>query len=145
VSQIFLENCLQIKMQFFRSSSRRRSTEASSSSGSIHRSYVEPSASSMQDATIKSCLWPCNDFMVSAGIKEVFDQYVHNAEDNCFQHLNLTETFTKKFKYLSRESRVSFSLYNHPFTMPLELFCNACKIPFWVRLTNRRNPNMSNF
>jgi hypothetical protein len=106
------KNCLQIKMQFFRISSKKKSSEASSSSGSIRRSYVEPSASSIRDATIKSCLWPCEDFMVSAPIKEEFEQYVHNAElgpyieDKCIQHLSLTESFTKEFKFHPRESRV---------------------------------------
>ena len=77
--------------------------EASSSSGSIRRSYVEPSASELRDAAIKSCLWLCNNFMVSARIKEEFEQYVHNAElgpyieDKCNQHLSLTESFTKEF------------------------------------------------
>ena len=87
----------------------------------------------MRDAAIKSCLWPCNNFMVSVGIKEEFEQYVHNTElgpyieDKFIQHLNLTETFTKKFKFHPRESRVSFSIYNHPCTMPLAVFCNAYK------------------
>ena len=67
-------------MSFFRSSSRRRSSEASSSSGSVRRSYVEPSASSVREATTKSCLWPCNNFMVRARIKEEFEQYVHSTE-----------------------------------------------------------------
>src|SRR3990170_3409371 len=115
-------------MNFFRSSSRRRSSEASSSSGLVRRSYVEPSASSIREAAIKSCLWPCNDFMVSAGIKEEFEQYVHNAElgpyieDKCIQYLNLIESFTKEFKFHPHESRVSFKLYDYPFTLPLETF-----------------------
>ena len=46
---------------FGRSSSRRRSSEASSSSNSVHRSYVEQSANSIRDAATKSCLWSCDD------------------------------------------------------------------------------------
>ena len=118
-------------MNFFgRSSSRRRSSGASSSER----------ASSMWDTDTRSCLWPCDEFMIGAGIKEEFEQYVHNTklgpyiEGKCIQHLNLTETFTKKFKFHPRESRVSFSLYNHPCTMPLEMFCNACKIRYWGSL-----------
>ena len=55
--------------------------------------------------------------MVSVGIKEEFEKYVHNAElgpyisDKCNQHLNLTESFTKGFKFHPHESRVSFQLY----------------------------------
>src|SRR5215216_7614362 len=90
---------------FGRSSSRRRSSEASSSSSSARRSYLEPSESSIRDAATKTCLWPCNDYMVRAGIKEEFEQYVHNAElgpyisNKCNQHLTLTESFTKGFKF----------------------------------------------
>jgi hypothetical protein len=75
--------------------------------------------------------------MVSAGIKEEFEQYVHNAElgpyieDKCNQYLSLIETFTKYFKFHTRESRVSFKLYDHSITMPLDTFSGVCKIPFW--------------
>ena len=63
---------------FGRSSSRRRSSGASSSDSSARRSYVEPSESSIRDAATKTCLWPCDDYMVRVGIKEEFEQYVHN-------------------------------------------------------------------
>ena len=121
---------------FGRSSSRRRSSEASSSSSSARRSYVEPSESSIRDAATKTCLWPCDDYMVSVGIKEEFEQYVHNADlgpyisDKCNQHLTLTESFVKGFKFHPRESRVSFKLYENPFTISLERFAYHCKIPF---------------
>jgi hypothetical protein len=90
----------------------------------------------MGDAKTKSCLWPSNDFMTLAGIKEDFDQYIHNAElgpyieDKCTQYLNLTKTFTKNFKYFPHECRVSFKLYEHPITMQLDAFSHACKLPF---------------
>ena len=125
---------------FGRSSSRRRSSDASSSRSSIRQSYVEPSENSIQDAATKSCLWPCNDYMARVGIKEEFEQYVHNAEfgpyiaDKCNQHLTLTESFVKGFKYFPHESRVSFMLYNDPFTIPLENFAYHCKLPFWGSL-----------
>jgi hypothetical protein len=57
-----------------------RSSGASSSGDSIRQSYVEPSDHWMRDAEARSCLWPCNDFMTLAGIKEDFEQYVHNVE-----------------------------------------------------------------
>ena len=53
---------------------------------------------------------------VWALIKEEFEQYVHNADlgpyisDKCNQHLTLTESFFKGFKFHPRESRVSFRL-----------------------------------
>ena len=73
--------------------------------------------------------------MVSVGIKEEFEQYVHNAglgpylSDKCEQHQLLTESFVKGFKYFPRESRVSFMLYDNPYTIPLENFAYHCKLP----------------
>ena len=78
--------------------------------------------------------------MASVGIKEEFEQYVHNAElgpyiaDKCHQHLTLTESFLKGFKFHTRESRVSFKLYENPFTISLERFSHHCTIPFWGSL-----------
>ena len=124
-------------MNFFgRSSSRRRSSKLSSSSSSVLHSYVEPSESSIRSATTKTCLWLCNDYMVSVGIKEEFEQYFHNADlgpyisDKCDQYLILTESFVKGFKFLPHESRLSFKLYENPFTISLERFAHLYKIPF---------------
>ena len=78
--------------------------------------------------------------MIGAGIKQEFDQYVHNTElapfiaDKCTQHYNLTYSFTNKFEYHSRTSRVLFTLYDRSYGMSLEEFCDACKIPFWGSL-----------
>ena len=141
---IFFRNCAQIKMQFFRSSSRRRSTKASSSDSSARRSYVEPSESSTRDAATKTCLWPCDDYMVCVGIKEEFEQYVHNVglgpylSDKCEQRHLLTESFVKGFKFFPHESRVSFMLYDSPFTISLENFAYHCMLPLGVRLTNHQ-------
>ena len=65
---------------FGRSSSRRRSSGACSSDSSASRSDVEPSETYTRDAATKTCLWPCDDYTVSVGIKEEFEQYVHNAD-----------------------------------------------------------------
>ena len=117
---------------FGRSSSRRRSSGTSSSDTSARRSYVEPSESSIRSATTKTCLWPCNDYMVRVGIKEEFEQYVHNVglgpylSDKCEQRHLLTESFVKEFKFFPRESRVSFKLYKNPFTISLERFAHLC-------------------
>jgi hypothetical protein len=94
----------------------------------------------MRDAQAKSCSWPCDDFVMLAGIKEDFEQYIHNAEhgpyieDKCTQYLNLTKTFTKNFKYFPSECSVSFNLYERPITMQLDAFIHACKLPFWGSL-----------
>ena len=74
--------------------------------------------------------------MVRAGIKEEFEKYVCKTklgpymEDKCNQHLSLTKSFTKEFKFHPRESALSFKLYDNPFTIPLERFANYCKIQF---------------
>ena len=103
---------------FGRSLSRRRSSGASSSDSSARRSYVEPSESSTQDAATKTCLWPCDEYMMLVGIKEEFEQYVHNAglgpylSDKCELRQLLTEKFVNRFTFFPCESRVSFKLYD---------------------------------
>ena len=78
--------------------------------------------------------------MVSVGIKDGFEQYVHNADlgsyisDKSNQHHTLTELFVNGFKFGPHESRVSFKLYENPFTISLERFARHCKIPFWGSL-----------
>jgi hypothetical protein len=78
--------------------------------------------------------------MLGAGIKEEFDQYIHNTELSAFiadkppQHYNLTHSFTQNFEYHPRTSRVLFLLYNKSYSMSLEEFCDACKIPYWGSL-----------
>ena len=78
--------------------------------------------------------------MVRVGIKEEFEQYVHNAglgpylSDKCEQRHLLTESFVKGFKYFPRESRVSFMLYDSPFATSLENFAYHYKLPYWGSL-----------
>ena len=119
-----------------RSSSRRKSMEASSSSSSARQSYEEPRASSVRGAETQACRWPCKDFMLRTRIKEGFDQYIRNADLTSFmadkpnQHLHLTHTFTQHFSYNPRTSRVSFHLYDSSYSLSLEEFCVACKLPY---------------
>ena len=78
--------------------------------------------------------------MMRMGIKEEFEQYVHNVvldpyiSDKCDQHHTLTESFVKGFKFHPRESRFSFKLYENSFTISLERFTHHCKIPLWGSL-----------
>ena len=139
-SKIFRKLYVNTMNLFGRSSSRKRSSGASSSDSSARQSYVEPSESSTRDAATKTCLWPCDDYMMRVGIKEEFGQYVHNAglgpyiSDKCEQCHILTESFAKVFKFHPRDSRVSFKLYENSFTISLERFAHYCKIPFWGSL-----------
>jgi hypothetical protein len=86
--------------------------------------------------------------MTLAGIKEDFDQYIHNAElgpyikDKCTQYLVLMKMFTKNFKYFPRECRVSFNLYERPITMSLSAFSLAGTLPFWGSLDE---PSMAEY
>ena len=54
---------------FGRSSLGRRSSGASSSDSSARRSYVEPSESSTRDAATRTCLWPCDEYMMRVVLK----------------------------------------------------------------------------
>ena len=86
---------------------------------------------------MESCRWLYNEFMTEIGIKEEFYQYIHNTGLSAFvadkpqQFYNLTRTFTRNFMYHPHTFRVSFHLYESSYTMSLDEFCDACKIPRW--------------
>ena len=75
--------------------------------------------------------------MVQAGIKEEFDAYVCNAEledflqDKCHQYYQLTDSFVQRFEYISSRNSpsVMFDIYDTSYTMDLEDFTTACKLP----------------
>ena len=77
--------------------------------------------------------------MVKESIKDEFDTYVRNTDledfmqDKCPQYYRLTDTFMRRFKFTSsRNSRnVLFDLYDKYYTMDLEDFTTACKLPQW--------------
>ena len=138
---------------FGRSSSRRRTSGASSSDSSARRSYVEPSESSTGDAATKTCLWPCDEYMMRVGIKEEFEQHVHNAgltdfiTDECDQHQILTNIFVQSFTFLPRNNPpgVSFDLYAENHQIPLTEFCNICMIPSDGSLAEPRPTEFEDF
>jgi hypothetical protein len=90
-----------------------------------------------RDAEVRACEWPSEEFMVKAGIKDEFDAYVRNADledflqDKCPQYYQLTDSFVRRFKYKSsRNSQsVMFDIYDKSYTMDLEDFTTACKLP----------------
>ena len=75
--------------------------------------------------------------MVQAGIKEEFEAYVCNADLESFvadkfrQYLYLTDSFVRRFKFTSscNSQTVLFDLYDKSYTMDLEDFNTACKLP----------------
>ena len=90
-----------------------------------------------RDVNVQACEWPSDDFMVEVGFKEEFDAYVRNAEledflqDKCPQYYQLTYSFVRRFKYnRARNSpSVVFDIYDTSYTMDLEDFRTACKLP----------------
>lgn len=77
--------------------------------------------------------------MVRAEIKEEFEAYVHNADlesfmaDKCRQYHYLTDSFVRRFEFSSscNSQIVLFDLYDKSYTMDLEDFNTACKLPQW--------------
>ena len=90
-----------------------------------------------REAEVRTCEWPSEEFMVNAGIKDEFDAYVRNADlesfeaDKCCQYHYLTDSFVRRFEFSSsRNSQtVMFDLYENSYTMDLEDFTTACKLP----------------
>ena len=90
-----------------------------------------------RDADVRSCEWPSDNFMVEAGFKEEFDAFVRNAEledflqDKCPQYYQLTDSFVRRFKYNCTRNfpSVIFDIYDTSYTMDLEDFTTACKLP----------------
>ena len=86
---------------------------------------------------MRACEWPSDDFMVNAGIKDEFDAYVRNADleafmqDKCPQYRYLTDSFVRRFEFTSSHNSqgVMFDIYDSSYTMDLEDFTTACKLP----------------
>ena len=77
--------------------------------------------------------------MVNAGIKNEFDTYVHNVDledfmqDKCPQYYYLADSFMIRFKFSSscNSQSVLFDIYDQSYTLDLEDFRTACKLPQW--------------
>ena len=106
-----------------------------------------------RDAPVRPCEWPSENFMDRAGIKEEFKSYLRNAglEDfeanKCPQYHDLTSSFVRRFEYSSSRNSpsVMFDLYEKSYTMDLEDFTFACKLPQWVVLGIPLNLNLETF
>ena len=91
--------------------------------------------------------------MVQAGIKEEFDAYVRNTDlesfesDKCRQYLYLTDSFVRRFKFTSLRNshNVLFDLYDKSYTMDLEDFNTACKLPHWGNVSEPRKAEYKDF
>ena len=113
----------------------------------------EPDNELPREAQVRPCEWPSEDFMVQAGIKEEFDAYVRNADlesfvsDKCRQYLYLTDSFVKRFKFTSSRNshNVLFDLYDKSYTMDLEDFNTACKLPQWGNVSEPHKSEYKDF
>ena len=91
--------------------------------------------------------------MVQAGIKDEFDVYVRNTNlegfvsDKCPQYYYLTDSFVRRFNFTSSRNShtVLFDLYDKSYTMDLEDFNTACKLPHWAMLVSLANLNIKTF
>ena len=92
-----------------------------------------------RDAPVRPCEWPSENFMNQVGIKEEFYAYLRNAgledfeADKCPQYHDLTSSFVRRFEFSSSRNSpsVMFDLYDKSYTMDLEDFTFACKLPQW--------------
>ena len=108
---------------------------------------------SPRDAPVRPCEWPSKDFMDQAGIKEEFNAYVRNADlvsfeaDKCRQYHYLTSSFVRRFEFSSsRNSQtVLFDLYENSYTMDLEDFTTARKLPRWGNINDPRKSEFRDF
>ena len=91
--------------------------------------------------------------MDRAGIKEEFNAYFGNAdlvsfeEEKCHQYHYLTSSFVRRFEFsTSRKSpTVLFDLYDKSYTMDLEDFTIACKLPQWGSIRDPRKYEFRDF
>ena len=96
----------------------------------------EPDLGPPWEAQVRPCEWPSNEFMVHAGFKNEFDEYVQNAgledfvSDKCRQYYYLTDSFVRRFEFSSKRNThtILFDLYDESYTMDLEDFNTTCKI-----------------
>ena len=69
-----------------------------------------------RDAPVRPCEWSLDEFMIQAGFKAEFDEYVRNAEledfisDKCRQYYHLTNSFVRRFKFTSPHNSTLFYL-----------------------------------
>ena len=102
------------------------------------------------EADVRPCEWSSEEFIVKAGTKDEFDAYVRNAnledfmQDKCPQYYYLTDSFVRRFKFSSSHNsqNVLFDIYDQSYTMDLEDFITACKLPQWGSVTNPVNLNI---
>ena len=106
-----------------------------------------------RDAPVRPCEWPSENFMDRAGIKEELNAYICNASledfeaDKCPQYHDLTSSFVRRFEFSSSRNSptVMFDVYDKSYTMDLEDFTSACKLPQWGSINDPRKSEFREF
>src|SRR3954463_9182824 len=107
----------------------------------------------LRDAPVRPYEWPSENFMDRAGIKEEFNAYLRNADlvsfeaDKCHQYHQLTSSFVRRFEFSSscNSPTVMFDLYDKSYTMDLEDFTSAWKLPQWGSASDPRKSEFRDF
>ena len=115
----------------------------------IRESDLEP----QREAQVWPCEWSWDEFMVRAGFKDEFYAYVQNVgledflSDKCRQYYHLTDSFVRRFEFSSKRNThtILFDLYDESYTIDLEDFCDACKIPQWGLLSEPHKSEYNDF
>ena len=110
----------------------------------------EPDPELPREAQVMPCVWPSDEFMDRAGFKDEFYACVQNAgledflSDKCLHYYYLTESFMRRLEFSSKRNThtVLFDLYDKSYTMDLEDFSDACKIPQWGILSEPRKTDI---
>ena len=104
-------------------------------------------------AEVRSCEWPCDNFLKEAGIHEDFCSLIKTASLSGFidnridQYLLLTNTFVQNFYYYPKKSPpvVSFHLYDEFKEMSLRNFCVVSRIPYEGKLEEPHRKDVDGF
>ena len=79
----------------------------------------------------RAMAYPCSDFLMTAGIKDEFDNLyaaaglTHLVTRHVQQYPKLTYCFVNWFRYNDKTSMIEFRLYEDVFTMSLAEFCDV--------------------
>ena len=68
-------------------------------------------------------------------------------QDKCPQYYYLTDSFVRRFKFTSLRNSptVLFNIYDKSYTMDLEDFNTACKLPQWGNVSEPRKSEYKDF
>ena len=133
--------------RFLRGSSSRSSKDKQSEENK------KPKYNLPRTAEVRTCEWPCDEFLKAAGIHDDFYYLAENAgltdflHDHREQYLLLTNIFVQHFHFHARRSppSVEFYLYDEHKEMSLYDFCRVCRIPFEGSIEKPHRNNVEGF